>query len=178
MQAFGDSPAAVPNLLLDSIVEAAHCFAINYTGYLVVKNNSNINFFGSTQDLSLYNRFKVRHISDCVRRCYASVPGTMLSEAMKQHDHGFCSFETRTMPLLPCHLSSLPLQVCLRYNGHAGLTLNGNQIVSAVPTSFDSTLTCVGEQIWSFQPGLQAWSGLLGWLSFCLSVSLCFVFEK
>ena len=32
----------------------------------------------------------------------------------------------------------------MRYNGHAGLTIGGNEIISAVPTAFDSTFTCVG----------------------------------
>ncbi|KAK9834582.1 hypothetical protein WJX74_005125 [Apatococcus lobatus] len=88
--AFGMAPDATPNLQLDSRVESPHCFAVIYTGYLVVQNNSNIQFFGPTDD-SLYNKFKV----------------------------------------------------CLRYNGHAGVTLGGKQIVSAVPTSFDSTFTCI-----------------------------------
>lgn len=53
------APDATPNLQLDSRVENPHCFAVNYTGYLVVQNDSNIQFFGSPDD-SLYNRFKVK----------------------------------------------------------------------------------------------------------------------
>ncbi|KAK9858386.1 hypothetical protein WJX84_004189 [Apatococcus fuscideae] len=57
---FGMPPDAsidTSDLQLSSSVETAHCFAVNYTGWLVVKNNSDIQFFG-TPDNSLYNKFK------------------------------------------------------------------------------------------------------------------------
>ena len=63
------APDATPNLQLDKTIEASHCFAVNYTGYLLVQNDSNIQFFGPTDD-SLYNKFKVRTWS----KTFAIVP--------------------------------------------------------------------------------------------------------
>ena len=53
------APDATPNLQLDRTIEASHCFAVNYTGYLLVHNDSSIHFLGPPDD-SLYNKFKVR----------------------------------------------------------------------------------------------------------------------
>ncbi|KAK9834751.1 hypothetical protein WJX74_009304 [Apatococcus lobatus] len=55
--AYGAAPDPTPNLELDSQVANPHCFAVNYTGYVVVQNHSNIQFFGPADD-SLFNRFK------------------------------------------------------------------------------------------------------------------------
>ena len=99
LQAFGMAPDATPNLQLDSRVENPHCFAVNYTGYLVVQNDSNIQFFGP-RDNSLYNRFKVRQLA--VSEVFVSVCKAISSKHVCLRCGVFSSIALQAFTYIKC----------------------------------------------------------------------------